>query len=98
MKKTILTLIFVTGTLSAWGYTRTSLELLGFSEDGAYLAFQISGYEDGSGEGFSLIRIVDTAANEFVTEDIADRGTESGARMNAGTLARAWWRCRNRSL
>ncbi|HQU70863.1 MAG TPA: DUF2259 domain-containing protein [Calditrichia bacterium] len=45
----------------------SSLNIIGFSEDGAYLAYERYGMEDGSGEAYSEIYVVDVAANDFVT-------------------------------
>jgi len=72
MKKILssLVLLFGLAALPGWCFIETELEVLGFSSDGAYLAFQVSGFGNGSGIGFSLIQIVDVSANDFAVEDV----------------------------
>jgi predicted secreted protein len=58
-----LLLLIVAGSSVAM---ESRLELLGFSADGAFVAFQESGYLSDIAEAFSRVYIVDVAANDFV--------------------------------
>ncbi len=65
----VLLLLLVLGTAPSWSSMDTELIVLGFSADGAYIAYQVSGFGTGSALGFSMIQIADVAANDFATED-----------------------------
>jgi predicted secreted protein len=94
MKKllTTLFLLFGIGVLPAWASMDTELEVLGFSENGAYIAYQISGFGTGSGIGFSMIQIVDVFANDFAMDDFvveAELVDQSMEELKAAVFAQA---------
>lgn len=45
---------------------RAALDIIGYSEDGRYFAFEEYGYQDGSGLAFSSIFLVDLDADQWV--------------------------------
>ncbi len=55
---------------STYAQIQTEVEVIGFSEDGAFVAYEIKGQNTVSNECFSLIQIVDVAGNEFYVDDI----------------------------
>jgi len=59
---------------------RSQLEILGFSSDGAFIAYERYGVEDGSGIPYSEIYCVDIAKNEFLSKKIELRGSEGDDR------------------
>ncbi len=62
--------LFVVLALPAWGKMETSLELIGFSEDGSYVAYQVLEPYTESGYALSSIFVVDVVKNDFAVEDI----------------------------
>ncbi len=68
------------------------LEVIGFSTDGRYLAFEEYGTQDGSGFPYSSIFFIDTAKNSFAIAPIKVRiekemASEGQARRRAANLA-----------
>lgn len=68
------------------------LEVLGFSQDGRYLAFEEFGTLDGSGFPYSSIFFIDTSKNSFAASPVTVRidrenASEAAARSRAGLLA-----------
>jgi len=68
------------------------LEVIGFSTDSRYLAFEEYGTQDGSGFPYSSIFFIDTAKNSFATAPVKvriekERATEKLARTRAAALA-----------
>jgi predicted secreted protein len=68
-----LTCLFLTAAMLGWAGRVTRLNVIGFSEDGRYIAYEILGPYDESGRAFSIIQIVDVVHNDFATEDIVTR-------------------------
>ena len=71
-----------------------TLNFIGFSKDGRYLAFEEYGVQDGSGFPYSSIHFVDVAKNAFAAKSIVVRidtetATERQARNRARTSATA---------
>jgi predicted secreted protein len=69
--------------LPAAAADRALIEMLGYSEDGAYFAFEQFGIQDGSGFPFSQIFIVDLASDKWVA------GTPVEARIDDETASLA---------
>jgi len=68
------------------------LEVIGFSQEGRYLAFEEYGTQDGSGFPYSSIFFIDTAKNSFAVPPIKVRiekeaASEGQARRQAANLA-----------
>jgi predicted secreted protein len=87
----ILALLF-TLTASIFAGDFAKLEVIGFSANGRYLAFEEYGTLDGSGFPYSTIFFVDTAKNSFATPPIKvrlerDAATEAQARQQAASFA-----------
>ena len=68
---------------SSYSGDTSSYELLGFSKDGKYLAFERYGYQDGSGFPYSEIFFVDVLKNSYMTKQfktiIEDGDAENAA-------------------
>ncbi|MEO8041307.1 MAG: DUF2259 domain-containing protein [Acidobacteriota bacterium] len=79
--------VFIFGsTVFAGDYA--TLNFLGFSKDGRYLAFEEYGVQDGSGFPYSNVYFGDVAKNSFASPSISirlenERATESQARAKA---------------
>lgn len=73
MKRAICaaTIASVLLTANLWAETNSNLNIIGFSEGGKYLAFEVNGYEASTGGAFSLIQIVDVEKNDFIAGDPA---------------------------
>jgi predicted secreted protein len=87
----IFTLILVLAA-SIFAGDFAKLEVIGFSADGRYLAFEEYGTLDGSGFPYSNVYFVDTAKNAFAAAPARVRleretATEAQARRQAATLA-----------
>lgn len=74
-----------------------TLNFIGFSKDGKYLAFEEYGTQDGSGFPYSNFYFVDVAKNAFAAKSITirldneaatERQARTRARMNANALLR----------
>lgn len=66
-----------------------TLNFIGFSKDGRYLAFEEYGVQDGSGFPYSNIYFVDVAKNVFAAKSIVVRiDTETATERQARTRAR----------
>lgn len=93
--KTIYSLVFAVVLLlaancSAGDYA--TLNVIGFSKDGRYLAFEEYGTQDGSGFPYSNIYFIDTAKNAYAAPRIVvmiekETAVESTARKRASLLA-----------
>ena len=71
---TFVSLPLITGILFlqtpfCFSEMNTESTIIGFSEDGSFLAFEIRGYDRERERAFSLIQIVDTIKNDFVKDD-----------------------------
>jgi len=86
-------LVFICGlAAAAFAGDYAKLEVIGFSQDGRYLAFEEYGTQDGSGFPYSSIFFIDTAKNSFAAAPIKVRieketATEKLARTRAVALA-----------
>jgi predicted secreted protein len=92
MKRVVFALIGISILLTTnlWAEMNSNLKIIGFSEDGAYLAFEVSGYDTSTGDAFSLIQIVDVEKNDFVADDFLVQLTdvENGKRqLEEGALS-----------
>lgn len=70
------------------------LNVIGFSPDGKYLAFEEYGTQDGSGFPYSSIYFIETAKNSFAAQPVkvyleSETATEATARLKAKTSASA---------
>lgn len=70
------------------------LNVIGFSQDGKYLAFEEYGTQDGSGYPYSTIYFIETAKNSFAAQPVKVRlenetASEATARLKAKTGAAA---------
>ncbi len=61
-----LVLLLGAGAGAAMAGDRALLDIIGFSEDGGYFAFEEFGVQDGSGFPYSNIYVLDLAADRFV--------------------------------
>lgn len=50
----------------AWAGDRAGVDFIGFSEDGAYFAFEEFGIQDGSGFAYADLYVIDMAADKWV--------------------------------
>lgn len=71
-----------------------SLNFIGFSKNGKYLAFEEFGTQDGSGYPYSNIYFIDVVKNSFVTTPVrvtleSESATENQARARSKTAAAA---------
>lgn len=69
-----------------------TLHVIGFSNDGRYLAFEEYGTQDGSGFPYSNYYFVDTARNSYAASRVTvtiekETATETAARKRASSLA-----------
>lgn len=86
-------LLFIcSANIFAGDYAR--LNVIGFSQDGKYLAFEEYGTQDGSGYPYSNIYFIETAKNSFAAQPVRVRidietTTEATARLKAKTSAAA---------
>ena len=85
-------LLFMCSTASAGDYA--TLNFIGFSQNGRYLAFEEYGVQDGSGFPYSNIYFVDVDKNVFAAPTIKisidrETATEKMARLRAKTAAAA---------
>jgi predicted secreted protein len=71
--RVFLICLFLTAAMLGWAGRVTRLTVIGFSEDGRYIAYEILGPYDQSGRAFSIIQIVDVVNNDFAAEDIVTR-------------------------
>jgi predicted secreted protein len=71
--RVLLICLFLTAAMLGWAGRVTRLNVIGFSEDGRYIAYEILGPYDESGRAFSIIQIVDVVHNDFATEDIVTK-------------------------
>lgn len=93
--KTIYSLVFAVVLLLASNCVAgdyATLNVIGFSKDGRYLAFEEYGIQDGSGFPFSNIYFIDTAKNAYAAPSIAVRieketALQSTARKRSALLA-----------
>jgi predicted secreted protein len=81
-----IVVLLVLASAGVFADMESELDLLGFSDDGAYVAFQLSGYNDGSAEAFSAIYIVDVADNDFATAPV----TRSGPATTDGSAGKSF--------
>ena len=70
----------------------STLNFIGFSNDGRYLAFEEYGTQDGSGYPFATIHIIDTAKNAYASPKIDvmvedEMGAETTARSRVAVKA-----------
>lgn len=65
------------------------LQILGFSPDGRYLAYEVSGVQDGSGSPYCEIYFIDVVRNEYAASPVRLRGRESESRQLAGLRQQA---------
>ncbi len=92
MRITHLLVLICALAAAAFAGDYAKLEVIGFSTDGRYLAFEEYGTQDGSGFPYSSIFFIDTARNSFATAPIKVRieketAGEKLARTRAGALA-----------
>lgn len=93
--KTICSLVFTAVLLIAtncFAGDYATLNVIGFSKDGRYLAFEEFGTQDGSGFPYSNIYFIDTTKNAYAAPSIAVRidkesADESMARKRSAFLA-----------
>jgi predicted secreted protein len=69
-----------------------TLNVLGFSNDGRYLAFEEYGWQDGSGFPYATIYFIDTAKNAYAAPKVDvmienESATETAARSRVAALA-----------
>lgn len=77
------------GPLASAG-DRASFEVIGFSKDGRYLAFEQYGVSDGSGAPYAEVILVDVSKNAFAEPPIAASALEaSGASAQTASTAAA---------
>ena len=95
MKRTLLAILVLIGasTISFAGDFAT-LNFIGFSKDGRYLAFEEYGTQDGSGFPYSSIYFIDVAKNAYAAKSInvrldSETATERQARAKAKLNAAA---------
>lgn len=96
IKKSFLSIAFLLFVCSAniFAGDYASLNVIGFSQDGKYLAFEEYGTQDGSGYPYSTIYFIETAKNSFAAKAVQVRldnetATEATARLKAKTSAAA---------
>lgn len=80
-------------TLNCFAGDYATLNVIGFSKNGRYLAFEEYGSQDGSGFPYSNICFIDTAKNVYAAPCIGviiekESATESSARRRSALLAR----------
>lgn len=80
MNKPGILLLWLLITAPAFGGDRSEFELIGFSGNGRFAAFERFGVTDGGGFPYCEIFIVDVAANDYVVAPIKilDQGNEFG--------------------
>ncbi|MEO7540159.1 MAG: DUF2259 domain-containing protein [Pyrinomonadaceae bacterium] len=88
---TLLVLFFVSVSTALAGDYST-LNFIGFSKDGRYLAFEEYGTQDGSGFPYSSYFFIDTAKNAYAAPQVKARiesesASEASARSKAALLA-----------
>jgi predicted secreted protein len=59
-------LAFLALVMPAWAGDRAGVDFVGFSEDGAYFAFEEFGIQDGSGFAYANLYVIDTATDKWV--------------------------------
>ena len=85
-KKARIFLFLVLGAAAPlWCSMDTELVVLGFSAGGSYVACQVSG-QDPCTLVFSMVQIVNVAANDFATGDIVVRGMEELPELKVSAL------------
>lgn len=67
----ILWILAVALATSAHAADRDELAIIGFSKSGQYLAYELHGIADGSGQSYSVIRIMDVPANRWVGDRVS---------------------------
>src|SRR5687767_594253 len=87
-----LVLLFAVASADAGDFA--TLNFIGFSKDGKYLAFEEYGVQDGSGFPYSSIYFVDVAKNSYAAPPVNisienEAMSESQARTRARTRAAA---------
>jgi predicted secreted protein len=96
MKNSVLSsLLFVAVllfTTNSFAGDYATLNVIGFSKDGRYLAFEEYGAQDGSGFPYSNIFFIDTAKNMYAAARVAvviekETASESAARRRAAMLS-----------
>jgi predicted secreted protein len=76
----------------------TELDIIGFSTEGDYLAYEVSGWDTDSNRAFSLIQIVDIDKNDFVAEDFLAEAENGKAKLDSGVLRESAYRQANTTL
>lgn len=96
IKKSFLSIAFLLFVCCAniFAGDYASLNVIGFSQDGKYLAFEEYGTQDGSGYPYASIFFIETAKNSYAAKPVLVRidnetATEASARLKAKTSAAA---------
>jgi len=63
--------VFFISTIQAYSGTVSNLNVIGFSNDGRYIAYELYGQQDGSGFNFSTLRFVDVLKNDYTEEPLS---------------------------
>lgn len=67
----------------------SQLKIIGFSKDGRYLAYEVSGVQDGSGIPYCEVYFIDVENNDFATRPFKLQGKESDSQNLANLQAQA---------
>jgi predicted secreted protein len=69
-----------------WAEMYTNLDIIGFSSDGRYLAYEVNGYSTATKKAFSLIQIVDVVKNDFVGDEFLAEAENGNNKLENRTL------------
>lgn len=67
----------------------SELKIIGFSKDGRYLAYEVSGVQDGSGIPYCEVYFIDVEKNDFATRPLKLQGKEFDDQTLADLQAQA---------
>lgn len=84
----LIALIFMNPFKSA-AFMNTQISLIGFSESGDHLAYEVYGFDTGTETGFSLVQIVDVVRNDFAVDDILEKDQKNLLTLSKINLKKA---------
>jgi predicted secreted protein len=70
MRKLIICLWLFTSVATVWAEDTATLNFLGFSKNGKYLAFQQYGVTDGKGAAYAMLYFIDVVGNNYQEKPI----------------------------
>ncbi len=76
LKAAIFSLAAFLSAETLWAGDASKLKVIGFSQDGKYLAFEVYGVQDGSGMPYCEVYLVDVEKNDFVGRPVKLSGHE----------------------